>query len=165
MRTDNTKIIEKLDALIKEWQNKVNAISMPGTIKSWIVENVIVSRFSWPLLVYDFPQRAIQNWSNRCVSFYKKWLKMSKCAETLILFKNWQENFGLGFKNLEIENKCFQISKWHMHMLKYSVGGQMRVLYLHKLKQEKEGKLGKGRKADQAPCLAVERLKTIAQFN
>ena len=41
----------------------------------------------------------------------------------------------------------------------------MRALYLHKLKQEKAGKLGKGRKADPAPCLAVERLESIAQFN
>ena len=43
----------------------------------------------------------------------------------------------------------------------------MRSLYEHKLKQEKEGKLGKGsyRKADRAPCLAVERLETVAQFN
>ena len=32
----------------------VNAISMPGSTKSWIVENVIVPRFSW--LGYDFPQ-------------------------------------------------------------------------------------------------------------
>ena len=31
--------------------------------------------------------------------------------------------------------------------------------------QEKAGKLGKGRKADRAPCLAVERLESIAQFN
>ena len=36
----NNKIIAKLDALIEEWLNKVNAISMPGTIKSWIVNNV-----------------------------------------------------------------------------------------------------------------------------
>ena len=42
---------------------------------------------------------------------------------------------------------------------------QMRALYLHKLNQEKAGKLGKGRKADRAPCLAVERLESIAQFN
>ena len=41
----------------------------------------------------------------------------------------------------------------------------MRALYLHKFNQEKAGKLGKGRKADQAPCLAVERLESIAQFN
>ena len=34
---------------------------------------------------------------------------------------------------------------------------QMQALYLHKLNQEKAGKLGKGRKADRAPCLAVER--------
>ena len=67
----NTKIIEKLDALIEEWLNKVNAISMPGTIKSWIVRNVVVSHFSWPLLVFDFPQTVVQNWSNRCVAFYK----------------------------------------------------------------------------------------------
>ena len=41
----NDKIIEKLDALIEEWLNKVNAIStMPGTIKSRIVDNVVVSR-------------------------------------------------------------------------------------------------------------------------
>ena len=42
---------------------------------------------------------------------------------------------------------------------------QMRALYTHKLNQEKAGKLGKGRKADQAPCLAVERLQSRAQFN
>ena len=41
----------------------------------------------------------------------------------------------------------------------------MRALYLHKLKQEKGGKLGKGRRADQALCLAMEKLETIAQFN
>ena len=50
-------------------------------------------------------------------------------------------------------------------MLKYSLDDEMRAFYLHKLKQEKEGKLGKGRKADRAPCLAVERLETIAQFD
>ena len=32
------------------------------------------------------------------------------------------------------------------------------------VKTRKEGKLGKGRKADRAPCLTVERLETIAQF-
>ena len=41
----------------------------------------------------------------------------------------------------------------------------MRALYLHKLHQEKAGKLGKDRKADRVPCLAVERLESIAQFN
>ena len=41
----------------------------------------------------------------------------------------------------------------------------MRALYLHKLNQEKAQKLGKGRKAERAPCLAVERLESIAQFN
>ena len=98
-----------------------------------------------------------------CRFFLQKWLKVSKCAETSIFCRNRQENFGLGLKNLEIENKCFQIVKWHI--LKYSMDDQMRALYLHKLKQEKEGNLGKGRKADRAPCLAVERLETIAQFN
>ena len=52
-----------------------------------------------------------------------------------------------------------------LHLLKYSMDNQMRALYLHKLNQEKAGKLTKGRKADQAPCLAVERLESIAQFN
>ena len=44
----NDKIIEKLDSLIEEWLNKVNSISLSGCIKSWIVDNVVVSRFSWP---------------------------------------------------------------------------------------------------------------------
>ena len=89
----NTKIIEKLDALIEEWLGKVNAISMPGTIKSWIVKNVIVSRFSWPLLVSDFPQSVVQNWSTRCL-FLQKMAQISKCAETSILFRNRQETLG-----------------------------------------------------------------------
>ena len=48
---------------------------------------------------------------------------MSRCAETSILFRNCQENFGLGFKNLEIENIWFQIVKWHI--LKYSMDDEM----------------------------------------
>ena len=75
--------------------------------------------------------------------------EMSRCAETSILFRNCQENFGLRFKKLEIENKDFQIVKWHL--LKYSMDDQMQALYTHKLNQEKAGKLGKlgkGRKAD-----------------
>ena len=61
MELTNDKIIAKLDALIEEWLNKVKAISMPGTLKYSIVDNVVVSRFSWPLLVYDFLQTVIQN--------------------------------------------------------------------------------------------------------
>ena len=33
------------------------------------------------------------------------------------------------------------------------------------MNKEQVGKLGKGRIADRAPCLAVERLESIAQFN
>ena len=47
---------------------------------------------------------------------------------------------------------------------KVFAGLPMRALYSHKLKQKTEGKLEKGRKADRAPCLAVEQLEAIAQF-
>ena len=58
----NDKLIEKLDTLIEEWLNKVNAIpsSGSGCLKYWIVDNVVISRFSWPLLIYDFPQSVVQ---------------------------------------------------------------------------------------------------------
>ena len=46
----NDKIVEKLDTLIEEWLYKVNTIPLSGCLKSWIVDNVVVSRFSWPLL-------------------------------------------------------------------------------------------------------------------
>ena len=78
------------------YTHKVNTISLSGCMKSWVVNDGVVSRFSWPLLIYDFPQSVVQNWSNTCIAFYKKWLKMSRCAETSILFRNRQENFGLG---------------------------------------------------------------------
>ena len=45
---------------------------------------------------------------------------------------------------MEIENKCFQIVKWHI--LKYSLDGQMRSLYEQKLNQEKEENLEKAEK-------------------
>ena len=58
-----------------------------------------------------FPQSVLQNWSNRYIAFYKKWLKMSRCAETSIIFRNCQENFGLGFKNLEIHKQMLPNSQ------------------------------------------------------
>ena len=75
---------------------------------------------------------------------YKKWPKLCTRAKTSILFRNRQEIFLIGFKNLEIENKCFQIVKWQI--LKNSMDDQMRALYTHKLNQEKAGKLGKAEK-------------------
>ena len=58
----NDKIIEKPDALIVEWLNKVNTITLSGCLKAWIVhDNVIVSHVSWPFLIYDFPQSVVQN--------------------------------------------------------------------------------------------------------
>ena len=75
---------------------------------------------------------------------------MSRYAETSILFRNRQENFGLGFKNLEIENKCFQRVKWHI--LKYSMDDQMQALYLHKLNQANNWKRQKSRSSTLPGC-------------
>ena len=55
----------------------------------------------------------------------QKMAEMSRYAETLILFRNRQEILGLGFQNIEIENKCFQIVKWHI--LKNSMDDQMTL--------------------------------------
>ena len=44
----NDKIIEKLDALMEEWLNKVNAISMPGTINLGLLIMLLFLAFLGP---------------------------------------------------------------------------------------------------------------------
>ena len=68
-----------------------------------------------------FPQSVVQNWSYRCITFYKKWLKMSRCAETSILFRNCQENFGnfrctcLGFNTFWSTSLVLVLTKSALH--------------------------------------------------
>ena len=64
--------------------SKVNTISLSGCIKSWIVDNVVVSRFSWTLLIYDFPLSGVQNWSNRCSNYL-----LQKMAENEQMCRNF----------------------------------------------------------------------------
>mmetsp|Transcript_15472 Transcript_15472/g.19388 ORF Transcript_15472/g.19388 Transcript_15472/m.19388 type:complete len:439 (+) Transcript_15472:120-1436(+) len=56
-----------------------------------------------------------------------------------------------------------QLVKWHI--LKSSMDSQMRLLYEVKLKREKAGKIGRGRKAyNSTPCMQIEGLLKEVNF-
>jgi Reverse transcriptase (RNA-dependent DNA polymerase) len=155
------KVREKISHNIECWLKRVDESRLSGIIKTWIVDNVMVSRLSWSLLIYDFPASVVLDWQTALIRHYKKWLKVCRCAETSIFFRD-RKDFGLGLKDLEVENKCFNVVKWHL--LKYSLDDQMRNLYRDKLFKERSGKIGRGRNVDDAPAMTIEKLEDDIAF-
>ena len=49
-------------------------------------------------------QSVVQNWSNRCIAFLLKIAQNEQMCKNFKPLKKHQENFGSGFKNLQIKS-------------------------------------------------------------
>ncbi|CAN0028026.1 unnamed protein product [Heterosigma akashiwo] len=150
-------IFEMLGNKLKGWLAKVDECSLPGAFKVWIVNYVVYSRLVWHLVVYDIPDTVIRDWRHQCVQMYQKWLGVTHTAESSVFFRSRKEHTGLGLKDLETEGDCMRLVQ--CHTLLGSADEQMRLLFALKLRRERAGQIGRGRKASSSsPCSMLDGL-------
>ncbi|CAM9558590.1 unnamed protein product, partial [Heterosigma akashiwo] len=150
-------IFEMLGNKLKGWLATVDECSLPGAFKVWIVNYVVYSRLVWHLVVYDIPDTVIRDWKHQCVQMYKKWLGVTRTAESSVFFRSRKEHAGLGLKDLETERDCMRLVQ--CHTLLGSADEQMRLLFALKLRRERAGQIGRGRKASSSsPCSMLDGL-------
>ncbi|CAM9252957.1 unnamed protein product, partial [Heterosigma akashiwo] len=151
-------IFEMLGNKLKGWLAKVDECSLPGAFKVWIVNYVVYSRLVWHLVVYDIPDTVIRDWRHQCVQMYKKWLGVTRIAESLVFFRSRKEHAGLGLKDLETERDCMRLVV-QCHILLGSDDEQMRLLFALKLRRERAGQIGRGKRASSSsPCSTLDGL-------
>ena len=81
---------------------------------------------------------------------------IARSTNTAVLYRT-SEHFGLQFKNLRALNYQLQIIKWHI--VKHSADENIRSIYQRRLKLDRKGHLGRGRKT--SPAIEVERLESL----
>ena len=147
------KIIHDVFRKLKAWMKIVHEAKLEGAHKVWITNELVVSKLLWDMMIQHFPACTVSVWQRFLKKFYKKWTGLAKSAEMSIFFRS-RENFGFGLKDIVDCNEQQQVIKWMI--LKEAKDPNARELYAVRLKWDKEGKIGRGRKS--SPCLTVEKI-------
>jgi hypothetical protein len=150
-----TEVLKKLEAMM----TIVDDSMLTGSQKIWIVDNMVIPKISWDMLIQSFTQSEVSKWQAYLIKHYKKWSGLAASAETFIFFRR-KENQGYGLKSLLDCNETQQIVKWMI--MKESKDPQARRTFSRRLKRDEQGEIGRGRKT--STCLQIKELSSVVEF-
>ena len=93
------KIKERIRASLIEDINIVENSRIHGFMKLWLYQFYVLSRLSWPFLIYDFDKIFVLEMQKTINPKLKGWAGVSIRVENGLLFRA-QENFGLGITSI-----------------------------------------------------------------
>ena len=124
------KIQHKLEKLI----TIVDTTYLTGPMKAWIMNNSIIPKISWDVMVHNILLGIRKHWTNIIHMKFRKWIGLAKSAEPSVLYRSYSD-FGLAFKHLDEVIDRLQVVK--CHLLKYSKDQNIRDVYNYKLKMSR----------------------------
>ena len=127
---DTKKLIE--DKLMKLFQ-AVDESGLNGVMKCWIYNNLLTSKLSWDLMIYNLPVSFVKDLEAICTRYLKKWLGVTKTITVSVLYRN-KDCFGLNLKRLLDLYKFLQVSKGYS--LKNSKDPKVKEVYEHRDKKQ-----------------------------
>ena len=102
------RIEDKLKALFQT----VDECGLNGVMKCWIYNNMLTSKMSWDLMIYNLPVSFVHDLDAICTRFLKKWLGVTRSITVTVLYRS-KDYFGLDLKKLSDLYKSLQVSKGH----------------------------------------------------
>lgn len=88
----------------------IDSLPLSGPRKSWIYNNVLIAKLSWPLLVYEVNKSTISSLEAEATAALKRWLGLRKCMDSSILYRS-ENNFGFGLKRISTVMKQFAVTR------------------------------------------------------
>ena len=105
-----------------------------GLMKLWVYQHVVLSKISWPFMIYDFSLSFVKKLEAKATVFLKRWAGVFKKADPSILYR--PRNFlGLQLTSLTCHFQKLQVCK--CMLLENSIDPNIRSLYAHKAEKEK----------------------------
>ena len=105
-----------------------------------IYNNLITSKLSWDLIIYNLPVSYVKDLEATCTRYLKQWLGLTKSITVSVLYRN-RDYFGLNLKRLSDLYKLLQVSKGYA--LKNSDDPKVKEAFEHKKTiQEKSSRWG-----------------------
>ena len=143
-----------LDSLVENLEHNLSRVDdtkLLGPMKMWIVDQFVVSKLSWSLMIHNFSDLAVTKIHERLHRKYRAWVQLADAADGSILYRS-NANCGFALKNVVELKRRLQVVKWHI--MKNSLDDQARKLYSHRLDLDQKHHFGSGRIS--SPCLQLE---------
>ena len=115
----------------------MDACGLNGVTKCWVYNNMLTSKMSWELMIYNLPVSFVQELDAIATRFLKKWLGVTKSITVSVLYRK-KDFFGMGLKRLMDLYTVLQVSK--AHTLQNSKDAKVRAMYEHKKSREESSK-------------------------
>ena len=77
------RIEDKLMALFQA----VEESGLDGVMKCWIYNNLLTSKLSWDLMIYNLPVSFVKDLEAICNRYLKKWLGLTKSITVSVLYR------------------------------------------------------------------------------
>jgi len=113
----------------------IDADLMNGVFKSWMHQFGVLSRLSWPGLVYDLPRSFGLKLDTTSTRKLKKWIGVHRAADIGILYRS-RKRFGLGLTLTSVHLQKMSVVKYQL--LKNSNDPDIRLLYHNREKRNAE---------------------------
>ena len=98
-------------------------------MKLWLYQFYVLSRLSWPFLIYDFDKSFVLEMQKTINPKLKGWAGVSIRVENGLLFRA-KENFGLGITSIFDHFQRMQLIK--CDLLQSYVDASIRTLYKYR---------------------------------
>ena len=77
----------------------VDESGLNGVMKCWIYNNLLTSKLSWDLMIYNLPVSFVKDLEAICTRYLKKWLGVTRYITVSVLYRK-RDYFGLNLKRL-----------------------------------------------------------------
>ena len=111
----------------------VDESGLNGVMKCWIYNNLLTSKLSWDLMIYNLPVSFVKDLEAICTRYLKKWLGVTRSITVSVLYRK-KDYFGLNLKRLTDLYKLLQVSKGYT--LKNSEDPKVKEAYENKRKSQ-----------------------------
>ena len=102
-------------------------------MKCWIYNNLLTSKLSWDLMIYNLPVSFVKDLEAICNRYLKKWLGLTKSITVSVLYRK-KDYFGLNLKRLTDLYKLLQVTKGYT--LKNSEDPKVKEAYKNREEQQ-----------------------------
>ena len=73
----------------------VDESSLNGVMKCWIYNNLLTSKLSWDLMIYNLPVSFVKDLEAICTRNLKKWLGVTKTITVSVLYRTIEIKIAL----------------------------------------------------------------------
>ena len=104
----NAKQAQAVIDSTKQGLEKINQAEIPGKLKVWIVQFMLIPKLLWPLTIYEIGMSAVEQVEKKISYYTRKWLGLPPGLTTLALYSR-QAKLRLPLRSVMEEYKVGKV--------------------------------------------------------